>query len=256
MFFSIKQISVILLCVVTVAPALAFAQSDNSDYIKNVIRKAREASAIQEFPAVQDKRPSESHNVNPPTSSTTTTTLPVVSTDKSLTGKIYDVRHGELPSNRQYWRFLSFYRSHAVVSLVVSGVDDRALTQALEELKRLQDRGVQIGEIVVSGGRYIADLNATEVTTDPPVTEDLSVEEAKIRKAARRKKVSHLTRLSQNLDLGIGEPIDVTPILARLGVKYSPTWVVRYHGRDYVYEGMENPSTLFSKDGLFRDGER
>lgn len=262
--FSLSRYCASLIFIAAVCVVGASAQSDRTDYIKSIIQKARDASGVQESPAIQDAKPvqtpksikSETISTSNSPTSTTSSTIPVTSGSTSSAEMAYPVRHGELPADRDYWSFLNFYRSHAVVSLVVSGIDDKALARALEELNRLQDRGVQIGEVVVSGGRYIADLNAVETPTDPPITDDLSAEEVKVRRAAQQKRVSALSKLSLAVGLGVGDPVDVSPVIERLAIQYSPTWVVRYRGRDYVYEGLENPSTLFSKDGVYRGGER
>ena len=43
-------------------------------------------------------------------------------------------------------------------------------------------------------------------------------------------------------------------VFQNLDVRYSPTWIVRHRGRDYIFEGFNDPSRWFSKQGEFNGG--
>ncbi len=49
-----------------------------------------------------------------------------------------------------------------------------------------------------------------------------------------------------------GSTIKFDPVLiSRLSLTYSPTWVVRYRGKDYIFEGYGDISKYFTRDGSF-----
>ena len=53
------------------------------------------------------------------------------------------------------------------------------------------------------------------------------------------------------LNLGGGSTVKIQPILDRYQGKNSPLWVVRYKGKDHVFEGDYVVSKLFTMDGSF-----
>ena len=228
---------------------MAQTPPNQSEYLRNIIQKVKDAAPVQQFPALNESKDSAP-------APTTTTSLPQALSSNSAPAQLYAVRHGQLPSNREYWRFLNYYRSHSVISLIVSGIDEKQLGYALSQLPQLQQRGVQIGEVIVTSGKYAAEVNVADRSIEPPAADGLTPEENKVRSAFLNKKLSPLGSLAKSIGLGIAEPVDLTQILKRLSVRYSPTWVVRHHGVDYVYEGIDSPLRLFSKDGRFLEGRR
>ena len=47
------------------------------------------------------------------------------------------------------------------------------------------------------------------------------------------------------------EVVRADRLYQKLDLRYSPTWIVRHMGKDYVYEGYHDPSRWFDRDGQF-----
>lgn len=124
----------------------------------------------------------------------------------------------ELPKDNRYWKYHNWYVSHSIVSLVVSGKDDSHLAESIEEIQKLKKKGVLIGEIMVIG--------KTDQTFD---------------------------KISESLGSSTME--DADSVARKYKINYSPTWIVRYQGRDYVFEGLKSPQSLFTSEGNFRVGD-
>lgn len=127
-----------------------------------------------------------------------------------------------VPKDNRYWKFHQWYVSHSVLSLVVNGKDEQHLSEALNEISKLKNRGVLVGDVMIIGGPK--DLN----------------------------KLSALTK-NAGLDSNLME--NAQAVVDKLEITNSPTWIVRYRGKDYVYEGLRSAQGLFTSQGQFKGDE-
>ena len=138
----------------------------------------------------------------------------------------------------------------SVLSLVVSSEDTEMLEKCLQKLAWLaKNRNVKVGNVYIVGLRNVAKLADPEtVSSHPGVTQE-----------ANSKPWGQLSKLwfDKNYkllsDAGFAnhEIIQTQRLFDRLDISYSPTWVVRHLGRDYILEGYTDPSRYFTKDGEF-----
>ena len=176
---------------------------------------------------------------------------------KALTSGAYKVGKGGLPSSTEYWNFLNWYKNHSVVSLVVSGKERKHLLDALTTLYLLREQNVLIGEVWIVGGAHLYEISsgglpemrqganrAKAATGSPSMSADFQI------------KPTELSVLGKKLGLIDSQSANAQELLKRLGAKSSPVWVVRYHGKDLVYEGNIDPRRLFSRDGLYQGVEQ
>lgn len=153
-----------------------------------------------------------------------------------------------------------------VLSLIISGKDSGHLKQHLVKLARLaRYRGVRVGTVYIVGG--VSRFAPTE-------TSHLSRSEELKKLTIVHQAIKRGTPLSVADVLGEGglvQTVEKTKyfnylkeagvteyevtlseyVFDRLDVKYSPTWVVRHLGQDYVFEGFSDPTVLFNRRGEF-----
>ena len=216
---------------------------DRVDYLRNIIKKVKDTPATQQSPAPEEKRTEEERpdpiQTDPPKAVSTSTTIPAaVGTTKN---NLYTVRHGQLPNDREYWQFMRYYRSHSVVSLIVNGDNKSELISSLTSLNSLYKKGVQIGEVLITSGRYLSTF----------INDGDSHEEKSLLPKDRE-----IGSVAAGVGLDVGMVSDVSNLLTRMNIQYSPTWIVRHKNKDYVYEGVDSVEKYFSYNGIFRDVDR
>lgn len=123
----------------------------------------------------------------------------------------------QTPKDPRYWRFYNWYISHSIVTLVVNGKEENHLRGSLAQLSKLKEKGVLIGDIMIIGGGK----NLAKITTEAGLSNEV-LENAEF-------------------------------VVNKYEIKNSPTWIVRYQGKDYVYEGLSSPQNLFTSQGMFRE---
>ena len=64
-----------------------------------------------------------------------------------------------------------------------------------------------------------------------------------------------LAQEKQLVELGLKSKgsIDFETMFGKLTAEVSPTWIIRHQGMDYVYEGINNPSKLFTGKGELKE---
>jgi hypothetical protein len=138
------------------------------------------------------------------------------------------------------------FRVKPVVSLLVSGEDMSAALDALDKALILS-KSVQVinilivvkGEKAISFSSALSDGSSEEEISLPPAVKGVTPE------------LERLKYYIQELKLYNASSNDNASIITRLRLSYSPTWIVRYEGQDYVYEGYKNISKYFTKNGEF-----
>lgn len=146
-----------------------------------------------------------------------------------------DVAAEGLPLDARYWQYHEWYVNHSVLNVIVSGTDTNHLEETFRELQRMKKRGILIGDVAVVGA-----------STDPstgPATQSRE-------KMAQSSRIKELIR---DIGLGDAQVTDVSTVAQQMDVSFSPTWVVRYQGRNFVYEGLTSPAKLFTANGVFLD---
>lgn len=154
-----------------------------------------------------------------------------------------------LPKDQRFWEWASWYQEHGVISLIVDGRDRTHMLEQLVKLAELRKRKrVAIGQVVIVGGG----ANLTENTISAPKNVNARIVEdpVELRKTLRVAP-TEFGALCDALDLSPTSQMNSEQIINHFGVSNSPTWVVRYQGRDYVFEGPTEINRLFTVDGRF-----
>ncbi len=153
------------------------------------------------------------------------------------------IRKGKLPDDPRYWAFNRWHSGHSVLNVIVDGRDQEHLADVLDILADLKKRKVLVGDIIVVGDTG-AELSARGIVSlssngkGPPVT-----------------KRTPLGEVATELDLSHGTRTSAAALMAQYRVRYSPAWIVRYAGKDYIYEGMKDIRRMFTRDGQFLPDE-
>jgi hypothetical protein len=136
----------------------------------------------------------------------------------------------------------NFYVS-PVVNLIISGTDERHVSEILQNTVRLSKRVPVRNILILHRGKGIERLSYSPEMTDQSseVLEKLNIEIPK----------NPYSKYFRELGLFSAGIKSHQTILQRLKISYSPTWVVRFEGKDYIYEGYSDISRFFSSDGSF-----
>ncbi len=119
------------------------------------------------------------------------------------------------------------------ISLVVSGADSAQLDSCLEQLALLRkQRKVRVAQVYVLGLAPQKASGGGGGSADPA-----GPAHAKLR-------LIGLPAFEFQMAQPLLKPYDIT---------YSPTWIVEYRGRKFVYEGYRNVLELFGRDGTFKE---
>ena len=189
---------------------------------------------------------------------------------QSNTSSNVKISKGFLPSDDNYWSFNNWYKNQAIVNLIVSGENVNNVTDCVREIAKLAAKDVMIGKIILIGGSSSSQLQiyknpAAELNIHNAYTEYAS-KFAKSKSRAPSIQEFNMQNLKfgnsfelQNLakDLGIDNYVSSTKaveIIDNLKIENSPTWVVKHKGKNYIYEGYDSISRLFSKSGQFLEG--
>ncbi len=182
--------------------------------------------------------------------------------------KYSKVLKGRVPSDPKYLDYMRWYVDHAVVSVIIRGEDRNHLYEALGEIQKLRKKQVLLGNVVIIGKSNIGPLqpNTARMLVGPDAYlharealrktgKDLTLKE--FENAKRELGISSaLSELALDMNLGAGFLIDdAEKILTDLGIEFSPAWIVRYHGKNYIYEGVDSIAKYFGTGGQFLDGE-
>lgn len=139
------------------------------------------------------------------------------------------------------------YTPKSVLSLVVSAEDPNHAKRHLARLAWVaKHRKVKVGAVYVLGlhNDYVA--KPADPSRDPRGRKTpVHIEEigtATVGPLYKHLLTAGVPRYNKLLARKVFEDLDV---------RYSPTWVVRHRGRDYIFEGVSEPSKLFDRNGNF-----
>jgi hypothetical protein len=144
------------------------------------------------------------------------------------------------------------YAPKPVLSLVVNGTRQDHLVNALRKLSWLsQYRKVKIGSVLIAG-RHSTDKNSRQKVFSQIVGKDgKQIRQVNGSVAGKMVVGPQVYPYIEKVGLSQYEVIESRKVIDRLKITYSPTWIVRHLGRDYIFEGYKNPVVLFDKNGGF-----
>ena len=136
-----------------------------------------------------------------------------------------------------------------VVSVIVNILPPEHFASVYKELSRLKKiYNAQIGRVVVLGlskaqkedkkrkqEELIAKQNLQQEDFD--YLDDVLVQEKQLDELGLKNKGS----------------VDFEEMFGKLSAEVSPTWIIHHQEMDYVYEGINNPSKLFTGKGEFKE---
>lgn len=131
-----------------------------------------------------------------------------------------------------------------VVSLVVNGSESSHLSQALSNAVSLS-RKVPVRNLLIL---YQGD-QVEALSYHPEIMADDGSDILKQLKYTAPQ--NPYTKYFSELKLYTSSIKADDTLLKRLRITYSPTWIVRFEGKDYVYEGYQDISKMFSREGGF-----
>ena len=135
------------------------------------------------------------------------------------------------------------YAPKSVLSLIVSGSDAKHLKRHTAKLDwMVKHRNVKVGNVFIVGMSGVGGTLARARGRKKPSTRTLAPGKAWL---------EHNYQQLSNIGLDNYEVVLNEKLFDRLDLHYSPTWVVRHLGRDYVFEGYTDPVHFFTKKGEF-----
>ncbi len=144
------------------------------------------------------------------------------------------------------------YAPKPVLSLIVNGKREDHLSNALRKLSWLaKHRDVKVGSVLIAG-RHASDEKSRQRVLAQVMDKDGRQKQRVTDSVAGRMAVGpQVYPYIEEVGLSQYEVIESRKVIERLNITYSPTWIVRHLGRDYIFEGYQNPIVLFDKNGGF-----
>ncbi|HMO16596.1 MAG TPA: hypothetical protein PKA63_02210 [Oligoflexia bacterium] len=149
--------------------------------------------------------------------------------------------------------FDSPFKVSPVVSVVISGTNDSHIKEVLSSAVSLS-RKVPVRNVVIIANaedmqRFSAHQEEAFRTGELSVTKEQQEMLEKLK-----------VQIPKNPFLGYFRDLKLMPsgfksgdkLKERLRISHSPTWVVRFEGKDYIYEGYPNIARMFDAKGGFR----
>jgi len=133
-----------------------------------------------------------------------------------------------------------------VVSLVVNGSDSSHLSQALSNAVNLSRKVPVRNLLILYQGDQVEALSYHPETVTEAESESDFLKQFKFTPPQ-----NPYAKYFKDLKLYTSSIKAEDTLLDRLRINYSPTWIVRFEGRDYVYEGYQDISKMFSREGGF-----
>ncbi|MDR2337385.1 MAG: hypothetical protein LBE20_01900 [Deltaproteobacteria bacterium] len=147
---------------------------------------------------------------------------------------------------------LQSYVKQPTVSVIVNALPDEHFSVVAKELSRLKKiYNAQLGQVIVLG------LAKSKAEHKQKRQEDL-ITKSSLQKVDFDILEELIPQEKLLKELGFTEygNIDFEKLRSAFQVSISPTWIVQYHDKKYIYEGINNPSKLFTSKGTFRNEEQ
>jgi len=145
------------------------------------------------------------------------------------------------------------FKVSPVVSVIISGTSDAHVSEVLSTAIGLSRKVPVRNVAIIANGndmqRFSAQDASTSGATDAGITQE---QRAMLDKLGAQLPKSPFAGLFKELKLVTSEMKGGDQLKERLRISYSPTWVVRFEGRDYIYEGYPNISRMFDAKGGFQ----
>lgn len=136
------------------------------------------------------------------------------------------------------------YTVKPLVSLIVSGENSAHALEVLQKAKNLSKKVKIVNILLVASTEKTAKIASSLTSSLDGEVDELNPIKASSEELAFKE-------IFDSLRLTNSEISVQSPVFLRLRLSYSPTWIVRYQGKDYVYEGFQDISNYFSSDGNF-----
>ncbi len=133
----------------------------------------------------------------------------------------------------------------AAVSVIVDGKNYTHVRDVIEEAKMLSKK-VPVRNLLLI--QKMPDLSSIPNKKELSTAEQMKIQ---AETNALQKNMEEV----RNLNLEQSEGKSDLSLLKTLRISYSPTWVVRYNGRNYIYEGHRSIDQYFTSKGIFKDGK-
>jgi hypothetical protein len=135
------------------------------------------------------------------------------------------------------------YYVSPVVNVIISGEDSRHVIETLERAVILS-RKVPVRNVLIV--TTFKDLYKYQTNLD-----DIVSRVGGNVPAGHALPENSFTAFFKDLKLSRTEVKPVQEVENRLGIRNSPSWIVRFEGKEYIYEGYTDIGNMFSKEGIF-----
>lgn len=137
------------------------------------------------------------------------------------------------------------FKVDPLVSVIIDGNDHKHVFETLETAIALSKK-VKVRNVVLAvSADKLTDLSATFAASEN------GEQDQKFRDQRGKILSANYTKYFGQLGLAGSEITSDKSIISRLNLSYSPTWIVRHQGKDYVFEGFPTISRYFTRDGEF-----
>lgn len=133
----------------------------------------------------------------------------------------------------------------AVVSLIVDGKDLGHLNEVINEAKSLSRRVPIRNLLLIEQMPDLMKLTNDSIKSNPSDQQKIQESTQHMQAGMEAVRILNLEKSEGKSDLSLLDTLRITN---------SPTWIVRYKGLNYIYEGMPSIERYFSPKGEFKDG--
>lgn len=134
----------------------------------------------------------------------------------------------KVPSSPEFQRYREMLREQVAIRLIVNASDEDHLSSVLGALDRVRQRAnVVLDELLFVGPPHLVQRNLRAVLGSPEAS-------------APAAPVSELRVHETSYD-GYADP---SSLISRFRLTRSPVWIIRYRGKDWVFEGVLDPRSF------------
>lgn len=134
----------------------------------------------------------------------------------------------------------------AVVSVIVDGKNLNHVREVVGEAKKLSRKVPIRNLLLIQKMPDVGAMTKDSTKISPELQQRAQKNMQEMQMTMEEVRVLNLERSEGKYDLSL---------LEKLRITNSPTWVVRYKGRNYIYEGYTSIDRYFTNNGDFKEGE-